>query len=57
MDSCPNVYRIRFALSFELAPPDEQRGAEYYMDFTLTRDEIAQMTNGIAEALSRFPAR
>ena len=52
-----DTYRIRFALSFELAPPDEQRGAEYYMDFTLTRDEIAQMTNGIAEALSRFPAR
>jgi hypothetical protein len=50
-------YRIRFALSFELAPPNEARGAEYYMDFNLSRKEIAVLADNIAVALSKYPPR
>ena len=50
-------YRVRFALSFEVAPPNEAKGAEYYMDFNLSRKEIGSLANNIALALAEFPPR
>jgi len=50
-------YRIRFALSFELAPPNEPTGAEYYMDFNLSRKEIGALANNIAAILAQYPPR
>ncbi len=52
-----DTYRVRFALSFELAPPSEPQGAEYYMDFELSREELAEIANGIAADLAKHPAR
>ena len=50
-------YRIRFALSFEMAPPNEHSGAEYYMDFHLSRKEIAVLADNIAMTLAKYPPR
>ena len=50
-------YKFRFALAYEVAPPEEYRNGEYYMDFVLSRAEIAEIADTIAMAAAAFPER
>lgn len=51
------IIHLRFALSMELVPPAHPQGMEYYMDFDLTREEVADVTLGLASAMAKFPKR
>ncbi len=50
-------FKFRFALAYEVAPPEEYRNGEYYMDFVLSREELAAIADSIAAAAAAFPVR
>lgn len=50
-------YRIRFALTYELAPPEEYKNGEYIMEFVLSRAELAEIADSVAMSAAAFPER
>ena len=50
-------YRIRFALTYEVAPPEEYKNGEYIMEFVVSRAELAQIADSVAMAAAAFPER
>lgn len=52
-----NNFKLRFVLAYETAPPEEYHNGEYFMDFVLSRQELADIANNIAMAAAAFPER
>ena len=52
-----NNFKLRFALAYETAPPEEYKNGEYFMDFVVSRQELATIADNIAMAAAAFPER